>query len=144
MVRALLAELAAGIETGPALRAGVRLLGVGVSGLADWVQDDLFADLEPDEEPEDEDLPEPPGARSSGWAPGADVEHDLHGRGWVWGSGRGVVTVRFETRGAPAGPVRSFPVDDPALHPWRPAEPDEVEHRAGDATGDDEAFSGPG
>jgi oligopeptidase B len=47
-----------------------------------------------------------------------DVVHDEHGRGWVWGSGRGVVTVRFETRETPAGPVRSFPADDEALHRW--------------------------
>ena len=76
--------------------------------------------------------------RSTGWAPGSDVEHDEHGRGWVWGSGRGVVTVRFETRESPAGPVRSFPVDDPALHPWRPAEPDEEgpegDHQQGSVT----------
>jgi hypothetical protein len=30
--------------------------------------------------------------------PGIDVEHDQHGHGWVWGSGLGRVTVRFETR----------------------------------------------
>jgi DNA polymerase-4 len=130
VVRSLLAELAAGVDTGPALRAGVRLLGVGVSGLADWVQDDLFADLDaaPEDDPDAaEDLPEPPRARSSGWAPGADVVHDEHGRGWVWGSGRGVVTVRFETRESPAGPVRSFSVDDPALHLWQRPEQDEDE-----------------
>ena len=57
------------------------------------------------------------------------VEHDELGRGWVWGSGRGVVTVRFETAQTPAGPVRSFADDDPLLHPWRP-EP-EVEPAAG-------------
>src|SRR5690606_35073908 len=33
---------------------GVRLLGVGVSGLADWVQEDLFADTEEDEDQVDE------------------------------------------------------------------------------------------
>ena len=139
VVRSLLAELAAGVETGPALRAGVRLLGVGVSGLADWVQDDLFADLEaPDEsagtDGEADDLPEPPRARSTGWAPGADVVHDEHGRGWVWGSGRGVVTVRFETRESPAGPVRSFPVDDPALHLWQRPEDEPTDDPGAPAT----------
>jgi DNA polymerase-4 len=49
------------------------------------------------------------------WRPGQDVEHTEHGRGWVWGSGAGVVTVRFEHRLSPPGPVRSFAVDDPAL-----------------------------
>ena len=34
------------------------------------------------------------------WLPGMDVVHDEHGQGWVWGSGRGVVTVRFETAAA--------------------------------------------
>jgi DNA polymerase-4 len=48
------------------------------------------------------------------------VTHDEHGRGWVWGSGLGRVTVRFETRDTPPGPVRTFSVDDPALHPVDP------------------------
>ena len=123
--RALLADLVAGPDTGPQVRAGVRLLGVGVSGLADWVQEDLFADTETDDETDDEELPEPPRARHLGtWAPGMDVVHAELGRGWVWGAGRGVVTVRFETRETPAGPVRSFPDDDPALAPWSPAEPE--------------------
>ena len=42
------------------------------------------------------------------------------GRGWVWGSGRGVVTVRFETAETGPGPVRSYPIDEPDLKPWRP------------------------
>jgi DNA polymerase-4 len=106
---------------------GVRLLGVGVSGLADWVQEDLFAQEASEgetaeKEEEAEAPPEEAGARPRGeaWAPGMDVVHDEHGRGWVWGSGRGVVTVRFETADTPPGPVRSFPADDPALHRWRP------------------------
>jgi DNA polymerase-4 len=41
----------------------------------------------------------------------------------VWGSGKGVVTVRFETAGTPPGPVRSYSVEDPALSPAeRPVE----------------------
>lgn len=92
---------------------GVRLLGVGVSGLADWVQEDLFGDSPEDDEVEEVALPEPPRRT---WPPGADVVHDEMGPGWVWGSGSGVVTVRFETADTPPGPVRSFRVDDPALH----------------------------
>ena len=56
-----------------------------------------------------------------GWAPGMDVVHEELGRGWVWGSGRGVVTVRFETATTPPGPVRSYAVDDPALSAWPPS-----------------------
>ena len=56
-----------------------------------------------------------------------DVEHAEMGRGWVWGSGAGVVTVRFETAETPAGPVRSYAVDDPALSAWRPPEPADPE-----------------
>jgi DNA polymerase-4 len=118
---------------------GVRLLGVGVSGLADWIQEDLF---DQDGDPagaQDEDgtvgagrtdgadavAPDPgvdeAGAaveavlRSRPWPPGMDVEHDEHGPGWVWGSGAGRVTVRFETADTPPGPVRTFRADDPAL-----------------------------
>ncbi len=97
---------------------GVRLLGVGVSALADWIQDDLFSD---GDEPEDEPLEDEAtvalsrvGARRY-WLPGMDVVHDEHGPGWVWGSGRGVVTVRFETAATPPGRVLSFAADDPEL-----------------------------
>ena len=54
------------------------------------------------------------------WSPGMDVVHTEHGRGWVWGAGRGIVTVRFETAETPPGPVRSLPENDPALAAWRP------------------------
>ncbi|WP_278256079.1 hypothetical protein [Nocardioides convexus] len=101
---------------------------MGVSGLADWVQEDLFAEETAEEpEPEETERPEEAGARPRGttWAPGMDVVHDEHGRGWVWGAGRGVVTVRFETAETPPGPVRSFPADDPALERWRPPVPEQ-------------------
>jgi DNA polymerase IV len=121
---ATIARLARALLTDLDTSGGVRLLGVGVSGLADWVQEDLFG--ESSEEPEGEPLPEvevPHHSRRT-WAPGMDVEHTEHGRGWVWGAGRGVVTVRFETAESPAGPVRSFKEDDPELSAWRPPEQD--------------------
>ena len=119
LARALLADL----DTS----GGVRLLGVGVSGLADWVQEDLFGettDVEEDEEPSElPELPRPRGGHPRRWAPGMDVVHAEMGKGWVWGSGRGVVTVRFETAETPAGPVRSYAEDDPELSAWSPPAP---------------------
>jgi DNA polymerase-4 len=98
---------------------GVRLLGVGVSGLADWIQEDLFGSEDDDEAataaPPDEALERV--TRPRQWAPGMDVVHTEHGAGWVWGSGRGRVTVRFETAQTGPGPVRTFRADDPDLAP---------------------------
>ena len=100
------------------LGGGLRLIGVGVSGLADWVQDDLFtAEEAPPLDPET-DVPhaaEP--ASATDWSPGMDVHHADHGDGWVWGAGLARVTVRFETRSTPAGPVMTFPATDPMLRP---------------------------
>ena len=116
---ATVARLARGLLADLDTSGGVRLLGVGVSGLADWIQEDLFGETEVEEPVAPE--PEVTLARDRpGWSPGMDVVHDEMGRGWVWGSGRGVVTVRFETAETPAGPVRSYAVDDAALRPWRP------------------------
>jgi len=102
---------------------GVRLLGVGVAGLTDVLQEDLFtsegssAPLE--DVVEDHPRPEKQPVRQ-GWPPGVDVEHDQHGRGWVWGSGLGRVTVRFETRDTSPGSIRTFAADDPALRRVEP------------------------
>ncbi len=110
------------------ISGGVRLLGVGVSGLADWIQEDLFADEEEEEVDPDPEMSRATEAavaaasRQRAWAPGVDVVHEAHGRGWVWGSGRGVVTVRFETAESGPGRVLSFSVTDPALEPFRPPE----------------------
>jgi len=98
---------------------GVRLLGVGVAGLTDVLQEDLFAADNSTGSPTEDGVDDQPETHEQparqGWPPGVDVEHDQHGRGWVWGSGLGRVTVRFETRNTPPGPVRTFAADDPAL-----------------------------
>ncbi|MCS0635601.1 DNA polymerase IV [Streptomyces sp. LP05-1] len=129
---------------------GVRLLGVGVSGLADFTQEDLFAQAAAERsaagaapvpgpgapEPAGADVPGtdapggagpvgPRGARAEEpaerrWPAGHDVRHSAYGPGWVQGSGIGLVTVRFEQPGSPPGRVRTFRVDDPELTPSEP------------------------
>ena len=114
---------------------GLRLLGVGVSGLSVYAQGELFADDVADEAPavltaeaaapQPEPAPSPTPAEKRWW-PGQDVRHDELGPGWVWGRGLGRVTVRFEGPRTPPGPVRTLAADDPALSPaeppdWRPA-----------------------
>lgn len=84
---------------------GVRLLGVGVTGLADYTQEDLFAQVAGERvEHGEEGAPEEPLAEREAalsverrWVAGHDVRHAEHGHGWVQGSGLGRVTVRFET-----------------------------------------------
>ncbi|KQY59458.1 DNA polymerase IV [Aeromicrobium sp. Root495] len=100
------------------LAGGLRLIGVGVSGLADWVQEDLFdTDAEDDALELAEQQEAEPVVEAVHWNPGMDVHHEEHGDGWVWGSGLGRVTIRFETRSTPPGPVRTFSTDDPLLTP---------------------------
>lgn len=97
---------------------GVRLVGVGVSGLSGVAQEALFdPDVESEHVIEEAAVALTPAPRT--WSPGADVVHAVHGPGWVWGSGLGRVTVRFETAETPAGPVRTFLLDDPDLSPGR-------------------------
>ena len=124
---------------------GLRLLGVGVAGLTELLQEDLFCgtheggaavagdsgDVEagragpeaalggdevavgsPPADPPTRAWPPEP----TSFTPGLDVVHDRYGGGWVWGSGLGRVTVRFEDRDSGPGPVRTFRTDDPALH----------------------------
>ena len=104
---------------------GLRLLGVGVSGLSPYAQGDLFAtESAPvaEEAPEPEPVPEDPapGPAVHAWYPGQDVVHPELGAGWVWGSGLNRVTVRFEGPRTPPGPVRTLAADDPALQPADP------------------------
>jgi DNA polymerase-4 len=118
IARRLLTEVGTG--------GGLRLLGVGVSGLSVYAQGDLFADEDAgDDEPDDVVEAPPPQAavHRSGdrrWWPGQDVRHDDLGAGWVWGRGLGRVTVRFEGPLTPPGPVRTLSADDPALQPADP------------------------
>jgi DNA polymerase IV len=110
VVSRLASQLFAEIDTS----AGIRLLGVGVSGLADWVQEDLFTSADPSPTPAAAALDEQVHIPRH-WVPGMDVVHADHGPGWVWGSGLGRVTVRFETADTGPGPVHTFADDDPDL-----------------------------
>ncbi|MET8770508.1 DNA polymerase IV [Streptomyces sp. NPDC004658] len=117
VIREAAARLLDSVDT----TGGVRLLGVGVSGLADYTQEDLFAQAMPvpaAEEPERgavEAVVERAEPVERQWRAGQDVRHAEYGHGWVQGSGLGRVTVRFETPQSPPGRVRTFLVDDPAL-----------------------------
>lgn len=111
---------------------GLRLLGVGVSGLSDHAQEQLRFDSEVEALPPDDpdvDVPATPagdvrrtpgpaafgGEPAPAWWPGQDVEHSELGAGWVWGSGLGRVTVRFEGPTTAPGRVMTFRTDDTAL-----------------------------
>ncbi|MCZ4611009.1 DNA polymerase IV [Streptomyces sp. Lzd4kr] len=129
VVREAAARLLESVDT----TGGVRLLGVGVSGLADYTQEDLFAqaagelgEQQPVEGGEDgagavavargEETP-----TERRWLAGHDVRHAVYGHGWVQGSGLGRVTVRFETPGSTEpGRVRTFRVEDPGLEAVEP------------------------
>jgi len=135
---------------------GLRLLGVGVSGLTDHAQEELMLEqlagltrVGPDRSDASSrgDWDHPPGnpadsqaaqaessdgwmaiieRRAAGWHTGQDVRHTERGPGWVWGTGRGLVTVRFEGPLTAPGPIRTYAADDPGLShadppDWRPS-----------------------
>ncbi|MFJ2607334.1 DNA polymerase IV [Streptomyces sp. NPDC087425] len=123
VVREAAARLLDSVDT----TGGVRLLGVGVTGLADYTQEDLFAQAAGERAALvlEETPPEPVAVeavpRERGWAAGHDVRHARFGHGWVQGSGLGRVTVRFETpQDTVAGRVRTFRTDDTELEPAEP------------------------
>ncbi len=123
VVREAAARLLESVDT----TGGVRLLGVGVTGLADYTQEDLFAQAagEGGAEPAEEVVAEPSAAELAPaaerhWRAGQDVRHAEHGQGWVQGSGVGRVTVRFETPYSGPGRVRTFPADEVLLEPAEP------------------------
>ncbi|MFF8395403.1 DNA polymerase IV [Streptomyces sp. NPDC016172] len=120
---AVIREAAARLLDSVDTTGGVRLLGVGVSGLADYTQEDLFAQAGeravaegPVEEHAVAQAEEQPSLAERRWPAGHDVRHAEFGHGWVQGSGLGRVTVRFETPASEEpGRVRTFRVDDPDL-----------------------------
>ncbi|MFF2013605.1 DNA polymerase IV [Streptomyces sp. NPDC058195] len=141
VVREAAARLLEAVDT----TGGVRLLGVGVTGLADYTQEDLFAQAAGERTTAEEAAQEapvvadaaagdagPPGEPGTKapqsaeqraarhWSAGQDVHHAAYGHGWVQGSGVGRVTVRFEEPESAPGRVRTFRIDDPEL---RPADP---------------------
>ncbi|GGN52746.1 DNA polymerase IV [Streptomyces albiflavescens] len=139
VVREAAARLLEAVDT----TGGVRLLGVGVTGLADYTQEDLFAQAQAQAAAGEPAVPEhsaqeapeesaeehvPPAERR--WPAGHDVRHAEYGHGWVQGSGLGRVTVRFETPYSEPGRVRTFRTDDPELEAADPLPL--VERRPGD------------
>ncbi|MFJ1617943.1 DNA polymerase IV [Streptomyces sp. NPDC088249] len=138
VVREAAARLLEAVDT----TGGVRLLGVGVTGLADYTQEDLFAQAageraaageaaEETTEAGDEGDEPAGGAREETpetseqlaarrWPAGHDVRHEVYGHGWVQGSGVGRVTVRFEEPESAPGRVRTFRIDDAELQPADP------------------------
>ncbi|MDR1387398.1 MAG: DNA polymerase IV [Propionibacteriaceae bacterium] len=101
---------------------GVRLLGVGVSGFTQAAQEALFEVTAAGSDDESRIEADPVAGRLEqlAYSPGQDVWHDDFGPGWVWGSGLGLVTVRFETAQTGPGPIRTLALDDPALRPAPP------------------------
>jgi DNA polymerase-4 len=138
VVREAAARLLEAVDT----TGGVRLLGVGVTGLADYTQEDLFAQAAGEQAANEETAEEETVAEGDGdklvastqeeaqvtaeqlaarrWPAGHDVRHDTYGHGWVQGSGVGRVTVRFEEPWSAPGRVRTFRIDDPELQPADP------------------------
>ncbi len=104
-------ELLSGLD----VSGGVRLLGVGVASFVETAQEPLFDTEQRHPGRVIEEAQAPLTRQPVAWPPGVDVIHDEYGPGWVWGSGMGRVTVRFETAATGPGPVQTFRIDDEQL-----------------------------
>lgn len=93
----------------------LRLFGVGTSNFTNWAQETLFDVVDSEIKIENQQQQIMPRRRELRYIAGADVQHPEYGRGWVWGTGLGLVTVRFETPKSPRGPIRTFKISDPDL-----------------------------
>lgn len=120
-------------EVGP-----IRLVGVSYSGLEDALQDVLFPELDQvapqlttdyesgvsDAAAQSLELAAQAGlgaeSQAGQWRATQDVYHLEFGHGWVQGSGKGWVSIRFETRATGPGRMRSLRADDPQLSPADP------------------------
>ena len=120
-------------EVGP-----IRLVGVSYSGLEDTVQDVLFPELDqaivqraPRASDYESGVSDNAGSTrvevvseqapvAGRWQATQDLHHPEYGHGWVQGTGKGWVTVRFETRATGPGRMRSLRADDPLLTPADP------------------------
>ncbi|MDR0989855.1 MAG: DNA polymerase IV [Propionibacteriaceae bacterium] len=120
------------------VRQGVRLVGVGVSGFTDVAQEALFEVVAAGRDESYVDTVRPAVWDQPTYRPGDDVTHATWGPGWVWGSGRDKVTVRFETATTGPGPVRTFDLADEALQPTPVRLPDD------DRDTDSTVITGPG
>ncbi|GAA1001877.1 DNA polymerase IV [Nocardiopsis tropica] len=120
---AVLTATAQRLALDPVEIGGLRLVGVGFSGLSSIEQFTLFGDEPAAAGEADEAAAEAAEvldgaavpAAVVGWRTGMDVRHPEFAHGWVQGAGHGVLSVRFETRGSGPGRMRSFRADDPDL-----------------------------
>lgn len=140
IVEAAIRLLEGAVPAATVSSTGIRLLGVGMSGLADYAQGDLVSELElADEALADTDTdridgvgggadtevtqvpavtlfgPVPVEHSARRWLAGQDVRHARRGPGWVQGAGVGRVTIRFEGPGTGPGRIGTFWSDDPDL-----------------------------
>ncbi|MFD6229645.1 DNA polymerase IV [Streptomyces sp. NPDC060232] len=124
VVREAAARLLEAVDT----TGGVRLLGVGVTGLADYTQEDLFAQSSATQAP-DED-------RGAGGTPGAGGTDGAGGTGGTGGTGGGAGAAEPEAAGGGTGPLEG---------PEQPGEPREAPERRWTAGSDvQHVLYGPG